>query len=40
MAEKNYKIANQGAQVVKPPMAISKKAGKTIKKTGNDLRSK
>lgn len=40
MAEKIYKIANQGAQLVKAPQAVSKKAGKTVKKTGNDLRSK
>ena len=40
MAEKQYKIANQGAQKVTAPLAISKKAGKTVKKTGSDLRSK
>lgn len=40
MADKMYKIANQGAQLVKAPLPISKKAGKTVKKTGSDLRSK
>lgn len=40
MAEKNYKVANQGAQLVKAPQSVQKKAGKVVKKTGNDLRSK
>lgn len=43
MAEKNCgyagKIANTGAQVVKAPMAVDNKKGKSTVKTGTDLRT-
>lgn len=41
MAEKGYagKIKNSGTQVVKAPYGGGEKKGKSVVKTGNDLRT-
>jgi len=40
MAEKTYagKISHSGTQVIKAPITTESKRGKTVKKTGEDLR--